>query len=695
MPGIPLLAENTDVTPTYIDKDGQKWVCDEIDLGRGKYVQRVIKTTFNGSEKWNMEEGTTIGNRYIFNIPNVVKASHIGNVFSMNTNFSLGTKGETWKTKNIYTITNNGSNSSLLCSLNGTETLADFKISLSKNPMTIIAVLEDPIEHDLTPEEISAYKQLHTYTGNTTIINNANADMSIKHRKYKKTLTKQEKLEKDIKDFYAKKRNGKVYQTKIWKFATNPTSTGEKLRDNAGLVFTPSTDTTEGQDDYLNGQHPLFEWVNVNYVRDDDGTARPIAIEGMNNYKTSGSVDVGVMQMNFYWNWDSSNPQYDLVTISDSPHPELGLKPWSESVKADGTILPWCIGSKYVSGIASDGLLRSQPNLKPERNQSHNNMITNYQKKGKGYWGAGISRNLFQILFNVIKGATKNSQSLYKGVTDWNIQYDASVQRENKETYFPVTNEQANNLVVGNYVSVGYGNDKDGSLDKDRGITNIHKYADNVKILKIEKLDDNNKAVYLDIKEGFNTTPVKITEAVTSPIILTTMHSYSGKTDSVLGKHDGSPINNQNGKHPYRVQGREYAVGGYVLASDTVMEFQSDYSKKVYFAKKGIAHTSSDSAIKSTYKEIGKIPAPLENNADWWVGDISVDVNTGVWYPSVLGSDSTKGCGDRIYADGTATSGMREYLQGGFLWIASLAGSASLNYGGGLSAGWWLCLGCD
>ena len=60
-----------------------------------------------------------------------------------------------------------------------------------------------------------------------------------------------------IKDFYNIRRTGKVYQTKIWKFATNPTSSGEKLLDNDGLEFVPSTDTTEGKDDYLNGNHHL------------------------------------------------------------------------------------------------------------------------------------------------------------------------------------------------------------------------------------------------------------------------------------------------------------------------------------------------------------------------------------------------------------------------------------------------------
>ena len=508
--------------------------------------------------------------------------------------------------------------------------------------------------------------------------------------------TNQERLEKSIESYYALRRNGKVYQTKIWKFATNPTSTGEKLLSNAELVFEPSTDTDEGQDDYLNGQHPMFEWVNVNYIRDDDGTARPIAIESMDNYATSGSVDVGVMQMSFYWKWDSSNAEYDLVTVSDSPHPELGLEPWPECVKQDGTILPWCIGSKYISGIASDGLLRSQPNLKPEAYQSHNNMITNYQLKGEGYWGSGAVRNLFQIVFNAIKGATKNSQTLYQGVTNWNFQYDASVERSTNETYFPVTNAQAESLIVGNCVEVGYGSNNNGTLNKDRGVATMRQYANNVKILSIETLDENNKAVYLDIDNGFTTTPIQLTDELSSPIIMSSMHCYSGMTDSVLGKHDGSPVSNTNAKYPYRVQGREYAVGGYVVASDVVMDFQSDYSKNVYVAEKGTAHSSSDNTIRSTYKMIGNIPASSDGTgADWWVGDISVDMDTGTWFPSAIGSSNTQGYGDRCYAGGTSTSGTREYLQGGNLGHGSDAGSACLRCWSWL--GWtdWISLGCD
>lgn len=501
-----------------------------------------------------------------------------------------------------------------------------------------------------------------------------------------------------VKNYYNLQRTGKVYQTKIWKFATNPTSTGEKLLDNAGLEFVPSTDTTEGKDDYLNGNHPMFEWVHCNYKRNDDGTAYPVATEYDSNYATTGAVDVGAMQMSFYWNWDASNPEYDLVTISDMPNTEYGLKPWTECKRANGTVLPYCIGSAYVSGIASDGLLRSQPGLKPERNQSHNNIITNYQKKGKGYWGAGAERNTFQILFNIIKGATKNSQSLFQGCTSYNFQYSASVQSADAHTYFPLTNAQAQNILVGSYVSVGYGqlNDTKNGVNNDRGVTNIHKYADDVKVLRIETLDENNKAVYLDIKTGFNTTPIKLSDTVNAPITISSMHWWSGTTDTVIGRHDGSPVSNTDGKHAYRVQGREYAVGAYLIASDTVMDFQSDYSKKVYIAPKGLAHSSSDATIRSKYTCIGTIPAnPDGKGSDYWIGDISVDVNTGGWFPSAKGSSNSQGWADMLYAGGTSTSGTREYLMGGSLGYGSAAGCSYLGCWFWLGGTVWYCCAAD
>ena len=488
--------------------------------------------------------------------------------------------------------------------------------------------------------------------------------------------------EKILEAFFGSMRNGKIYQTELYLSVTNPTSDGTKTLANAGKVCEPSTDTVEGQDDYEG--IGIFTWFNCNYVTNEYGRKVPTAVEGWGNgFKNDGSVDVGVIAMTPYWNVEEKDGK-QIWTLSDTPNDEYGLVGWETAKKEDGNFAPYVVHSKYVSGIGTDGLLRSFKNSKPERNQCYNNMITNYQKKGKGYWGGGKERNLYRILYQIIKYATKNEQTIFQGTTNYNFQYAAAVQRDTKETYFPVTNAQAANIIVGAYVSVGYGSANGSNVNNDRGVGTIHKYADDVKVLRIEDLDENNKAVYLDVKEGFTTTPVAISDTVNAPITMSSMHWWSGSTDRVIGKHDGSLTSNTDGKHPYRVMGIEDAVGGYIVYADSVMVFKEDYSKDVYIARRGTKHVTDEATIKSTYKLIGNIPA--NDGADFWIGDIGVDTETCAWFVKAVGSSDRQGWGDRCYAGGKNTSGTREDLgRGDLSGLARLAAPFTCIAGAGLA----------
>ena len=497
--------------------------------------------------------------------------------------------------------------------------------------------------------------------------------------------------EKILEAFFGSMRNGKVYQTELYLSVTNPTSDGTKTLANAGKVCEPSTDTVEGQDDYEG--IGIFTWFNCNYVTNEYGRKVPTAVEGWGNgFKNDGSVDVGVIAMTPYWNVEEKDGK-QIWTLSDTPNDEYGLVGWETAKKEDGNFAPYVVHSKYVSGIGTDGLLRSFKNSKPERNQCYNNMITNYQKKGKGYWGGGKERNLYRILYQVIKYATKNEQTIFQGTTNYNFQYAAAVQRDTKETYFPVTNAQAANIIVGAYVSVGYGSVSGSNVNNDRGVSTIHKYADDVKVLRIEDLDESNKAVYLDVEEGFTTTPVAISDTVNAPITMSSMHWWSGSTDKVIGKHDGSLTSNTDGKHPYRVMGIEDAVGGYIVYADSVMVFKEDYSKDVYIARRGTKHVTDEATIKSTYKLIGNIPA--NDGADFWIGDIGVDTETCAWFVKAVGSSDRQGWGDRCYAGGKSTSGTREDLGRGNLGDGANGGPVCVACWGRLGGANWGYLGCD
>ena len=473
----------------------------------------------------------------------------------------------------------------------------------------------------------------------------------------------------ELETLFKMQRTGKLYGVKIWKSIANPTSDLEKTRDNKGLVCEPSTDTVEGRDDYAD--IPLFNWNRVNYLRYDDGFAYPIAFEGDANYQTAGSVDVGNIYQTFYYGL-IDNTDYKELIISDSPNEMLGLKPWEDAVRADGTVMPYFIKSAYHAVIASDGKLRSQARLS-HAEVSHNQMVTDFQKKGKGYWGEGSNRFTFAQIMLAIKYATKNSQSKFAGCTNYSSQIKASVLRSDKQNYFVVPKANKNSCVVGSCVSVGYPRVSSGKENLDRGYSDLHTIANTVLVTKIADLDENNVAVYLDC-EPF-TLEEKSVETLKVKPVLSTMPWKTGSTDRVIGKHDGSIVSNTNGKYAYRIQGIEYHIGAWDIASDTVMLFNADNSKDVYFAKRGVAHSTSDSTIKSTYQKVGTIPN-YQTGADWWIGD--VDYASGCWYPySPLASE--QGYRDRCYAYGANTSGSREYIQGGALGSGSAAGLACLN----------------
>lgn len=481
-------------------------------------------------------------------------------------------------------------------------------------------------------------------------------------------------------------RTGKVYTVKMPRFASNPTVNCEKLDDNAGLVCDPSTDTVEGRDDYAD--IPLFKWYNCNYKRDSSGHAYPTAIEHLSDdYRKTGTVDVGVIQMTPYVKWDDSDPDYILWSITDSPRD--GFTPWA-AAKSGDTVYPYVIHSKFFSGVGEDGLLRSVYDILPAQKQSYNSMITDYGKKGAGYKGAGGERVAWQILFNAIKCAVKSSQEKYAGTTDYNLQYSAAIQRSEKLTYFPVTAAQAKNLLVGSRVSVGYGSNEGGTVNINRSVATMHSYASSAKILKIEALDDTNSAVYLDC-DAFDTTPVALSDTLSASITLSTMHWHSGTADAVIGHHDGSPGSNTDSKHPYRVQGIEYAVGGHETLSDMVLAFDDSNGKDVYVCPAGVAHTKTDAEILAKYKKVGNFPA-----GDWWIGDIGFDPETCVTWPATQGSGGKTGAGDHVYGGGDANKNvLREYLQGGDLRSGSNAGVSFVNCWHGFGTASWGFLAAD
>ena len=475
-------------------------------------------------------------------------------------------------------------------------------------------------------------------------------------------------------------RNGKVFSTKFYYNSTNTTSAGIKLNDNAGMVASPSTDTTESQDDYE--QYMLFQWWHCNYTRDDDdGFAKLTVIEGYPGYADTGNVDVGSLNMTFYWAVeDHLADGYYILHVSDTPHPELNLVPWVDAVKQDGTVMPYYIVSAYASVTAPDTYLRSIHG-QPAYNQSYRSMITSYPKKGTGYHGAGACRNTLGYIFLAIKYGTKNVQKIMAGCSNYSTQVAVALAETDVKRVL-VASQGA--FLVGGTVSVG---DKGTNTSTDRSNAYMHNIADRVRISSIETVTVESTsyiALNLDIDNAITSTATTYVSA---------MPAYSGWTDDVIGHKDGSPASNTDAKHPFRIKGVEFLNGQYIVASDTVLSMQADFKHKVYACARWDTRLTTN--IEASYSLIGALPAADATGSDFWEGGIDLDTPTGAWFPSSVGSSDSLGTGDRVYGTGSGTSGYREYLQSGSLRNGSYGGFGFLGCGLGLSLGGWDFASCD
>lgn len=491
-------------------------------------------------------------------------------------------------------------------------------------------------------------------------------------------------IENALSNFFALRRTGKVYTTRIYKYDTSTSPTGVKMNDNEGLVRKPSTNTVIGQDDYR--EIGVFMHFPCNFTVDDKGFNHVTALQGQPDFKKTGKVDVGEVTMSA-WVGITDNPEYVDYHYSDSPNEALGLRPMGESINPDGTISPFMIHGKYGAGdidgvpYSSAGLILANGSQKGGKPVSHTGLIAYMRKKGSMYVGTTNWDLFYKQLMMIILYATTNSRSVMTGCNSYTSQEMATV-AETGVTRVILPKAKANNYIVGSYVSVG---DIGSNTNKDRYYAYMHNLAYDVKILKIEPVDDTNSTIYLDT-EPFNTT---LTTCIS------TMPWRTGSTDSVLGS-DGSPFSNTDNKNPFKIQGIETGYGAYEVLSNVFMDIVTDEDgtpkRDVYICMDASLLTTDMNAAKTRYK---KVAAQVTYTAASWkyISKCFVDPALGIMVPTETKAGSTTGFCNGLYTD-SGTSGQREWLSLGLLYDGAICGLWFLlaNYGVGF-ANWGIVSG--
>lgn len=488
-------------------------------------------------------------------------------------------------------------------------------------------------------------------------------------------------IENALSNYFALRRTGKVFTTKIYKYETSTSPTGVKMNANENMVAEPSVGRKEGRDDYA--QYGLFHHFTCNFSVDENGFNHVDVLEGQTGFSKYGKVQVGEVTMSAWFGIEDT-AEAVLYHYSDS-QTELTPYPMKESINPDETISPFMIHAKYAAGDI-DGVPYSSKGLAPANGSlatqarnpvSYDGMITYMHKLGKHYCGTTSWDLFYRQLMMIIKYATTHSQSIMAGCSSYNNQ-DRNLVEETGVMRVVLTKAQAAGYVIGSYVSIG---DVGSSTNKDRYNSYMHNKTFSVKVTKIKDLDDSNAAVYVDASEAFDTT-------LTTWI--TTMPWHSGATDEVAGS-DGSPNSNTSGKDPYKIQGIETCVGAYEVLGNVVMDIvtgaDGNPARDVYVCEDASTLTSDITTIRVNYK---KAIAQVAYTATSWryITEETTDPSLGIMIPTKVGGGSTTGFADALHAD-AGTSGQREWLALGALNLDTRAGLWFLTADAGWSTTSW------
>lgn len=182
--GLPAIPVDTD--GNYTDANGQQWIADYVDLKRGKYVQNICDLPLKDISlewyTWGTNANVSNGTGFFAYL---TKYAHVGNTKTLAT--ICQHNADAWGGRKIGCNAEVNSNyitislhtSDLDDASDNKKAIESFKKIVEQTDAHVLYVRAEPIETDLTPEEIQEYKNLVTYAGTTIVENDAECYMEV------------------------------------------------------------------------------------------------------------------------------------------------------------------------------------------------------------------------------------------------------------------------------------------------------------------------------------------------------------------------------------------------------------------------------------------------------------------------------------------------------------------------------------
>ena len=315
------------------------------------------------------------------------------------------------------------------------------------------------------------------------------------------------------------------------------------------------------------------------------------------------------------------------------------------------------------------------------------------KKRGKYYSLATFLDNGYVQTTWLLMFGDINGDKTMTGCTGNNFQFVASIENDELHTYFPVTNSQASSIETGSYVSVGHEYMSGSSRSNDRYDKRIHEIAFDVKVLKIETLDDNNKAVYLDC-DAFSTVHQESGDAQLR-CTMSSMHWRTGFNKDVKGR-TGSPCLTTAGltnrRYPIVFQGIEMQLGFYEIMAGFDLITDNSGTQDIYALTDATKATTTPKAGQAGYVKISSI---IPTNKNGWNYITRLTFASGYFCATSCGesgSGNSKGCGDAIFISSGNDGEARELQSFGDLGFWDSCGLFCLHLNNWLGDCWW-CIG--
>lgn len=450
--------------------------------------------------------------------------------------------------------------------------------------------------------------------------------------------------------YFMTNRTGKVFGTFFHDFSISNTPVGTRMYDSVGMVAEPSTDTVAARNDFE--QYVLFNGLTCNGYVDEDGEFIITAFEGEENFSKTDQ-NVWVIYATPYIKVDITA---EGMTKSVTDTPRDGYIPMGNAIRTDLSVRPFIPMCKYLLSNQNNIPMAVSGAMPYYNAPCYNWGIDTVQAKlGKQYCMQTVQDKfwidtMFEIVF-----ATRNSQSIMQGCTNYNYQYSIAKAETNVNRVL-ITTAQAANFVVDSYVSVG---EKGSNTGVDRNSSYMHNIVNRRKITKIENVTVDGTtygAVYID-GEAFSTT---------TTCTISSMPWITGTTDSVLGTC-GSPKSNTNGKYPCKFLGLELFNGQWEVLGNGIFNRKDTNPCRMH-----ICYDSNNFAksITDDYVEVGYDVA----NSEGYSSKFRYDENNpsaGI-LASAVGAASTTGYADYHYIN--TSIGTRELLVCGSLDGGARAG---------------------